>query len=85
MSKMGAYMSRPAFRNFAKIVDYAEYGGALLLGLRGIAIVCHGASNAKAIRNAIRMAAMFVEKKTNERLMQAISENEELTRYGRSC
>ena len=85
MSKMGAYMSRPAFRNFAKIVDYAEYGGALLLGLRGIAIVCHGASNAKAICSATRMAAMFVEKKTNERLMQAISENEELTRYGRSC
>ena len=85
LAKMGALLSRGAFKRFAKIVDYAEYGGALLLGLRGIAIVCHGASNQKAIRNAVKLASMFVEKKTNERLMETISANEELTRYGRSC
>ncbi len=85
LAKLGALLSRSAFRNFAKVIDYAEYGGALLLGLRGIAIVCHGASNPKAIRNATRMAAMFVEKQTNQRLMEAISANEELTRFGRSC
>jgi len=85
MAKFGALLSRGAFRRFAKIVDYAEYGGALLLGLRGIAIVCHGASNQKAIHNAVKLASMFVEKKTNERLVETISANEELTRYGRSC
>jgi len=81
IEKIGAFLLKKAFKRFAKIVDYAEYGGALLLGLRGIAIVCHGASNSKAISNAIKLATIFVEKKTNERLMDTISANEELTRY----
>ncbi len=85
LPKIGALLAKQAFKNFAKVIDYAEYGGALLLGLKGIAIVGHGASNAKAIRSATRLAARFVEKKTNERLMEAISANEELTRFGRSC
>ena len=74
-----------AFRRFAKVVDYAEYGGAPLLGLQNISIVCHGRSNAKAICNATRMATLFVEKETNKRLMETICANEELTRFGRSC
>lgn len=72
-------------RRFAKVVDYAEYGGAPLLGLQNISIVCHGRSNAKAICNATRMATLFVEKETNKRLMETICANEELTRFGRSC
>ena len=82
---LGAIFSRKAFKNFAKVLDYAEIGGALLLGLRGVAIVCHGKSSEKAIYNAVKMAALFAKKKTNERLVDAISANEELTRYGRSC
>ena len=85
LPKIGALLARKAFKQFAKVIDYAEYGGAPLLGLQGIAIVCHGASNTKAICNATRMAALFVEKKTNERLVETISANEELTRFGRSC
>ena len=51
------------------------------MGLRGIVIVCHGASNSRAIRSAVKMAALFVEKKTNERLVEAVTANEELTRF----
>ena len=85
LPKLGSLLAKSAFRRFAKVVDYAEYGGAPLLGLQNISIVCHGRSNAKAICNATRMATLFVEKDTNKRLMETICANEELTRFGRSC
>lgn len=85
LPKLGSLLAKSAFRRFAKVVDYAEYGGAPLLGLQNISIVCHGRSNAKAVCNATRMATLFVEKETNKRLMEAICANEELTRFGRSC
>jgi glycerol-3-phosphate acyltransferase PlsX len=49
-------------------VDYAEYGGAPLLGVNGLCVICHGRSNAKAIRNAIRVGKEFVEGRINERI-----------------
>ena len=85
LPKLGSLLAKSAFRRFAKVVDYAEYGGAPLLGLQNISIVCHGRSNAKAICNATRMATLFVEKETNKRLMETICANEERTRFGRSC
>ena len=85
LPKIGTLLAKSAFKRFAKVVDYAEYGGAPLIGLQGVSIVCHGASNSKAITSATRMAALFVEKETNKRLVEAICANEELTRYGRSC
>ena len=85
LPKLGSLLAKSAFRRFAKVVDYAEYGGAPLLGLQNISIVCHGRSNAKAICNATRMATLFVERETNKRLMETICANEELTRFGRSC
>jgi phosphate acyltransferase len=63
--KLGAYLARGAFREFKKTVDYSEYGGAPLLGLNGICVICHGRSNAKAIKNAIRVAKEFAEGKIN--------------------
>ncbi len=84
LAKLGTLLARNAFRRFARMVDYAEYGGAPVLGLKGIAIVCHGASNAKAIASAVRMAATFVEKRTNERLVEAISANQELTSFSKA-
>ena len=63
---------------------YAEYGGAPLLGLKGLAIVCHGRSNATAMTNAIKMGGTFVRKGTNGRLAETILANEELTRFSRS-
>ncbi len=84
MAKIGTFLAKGAFRRFARFVDYAEYGGAPLLGLQGIMIVSHGRSNSKAVCNATKMAAAFVEKRTNERLISNISANEELTRYGKA-
>jgi len=66
--KLGAILARPAFADFKKRVDYSEYGGALLLGVRGVCIICHGRSNANAIKNAIRVAAEFAEHRINQRI-----------------
>jgi glycerol-3-phosphate acyltransferase PlsX len=66
--KVGAYLARGAFADFRKRVDYAEYGGAPLLGVNGLCVICHGRSNAKAIRNAIRVGKEFVEGRINERI-----------------
>ncbi|SBW09337.1 Phosphate acyltransferase [uncultured delta proteobacterium] len=84
VAKLGAFLSKGAFKRFSRFVDYAEYGGAPLLGLNGIAVVAHGRSNVKAVASATRMAATFVRKGTYERLVEAISLNEELTRYGKA-
>jgi len=84
IATVGTFLAKGAFKRFARIVDYAEYGGAPILGLKDIAVVCHGASNAKAIQNAVKMAVTFVEKKTNQRLVSAIAANEELTRYSKA-
>jgi glycerol-3-phosphate acyltransferase PlsX len=58
---VGAFLLRPALRRVKRRVDYQEYGGALLLGVRGVVIVAHGRSDARAIRNAIRLAHQAVE------------------------
>ncbi len=67
-SKVGYVLSRKAFQHFRKRVDYSEYGGAPLLGVRGVCIICHGGSNANAIKNAIRVAAEFAEGRVNEKI-----------------
>ena len=54
-------LQRPEMSNVLKVLDYATYGGAPLLGVRGVVIICHGSSPAKAIRNAIRVAAQAVQ------------------------
>lgn len=60
-TKIGAALAMPAFRSFKKSMDYTEYGGALLLGVRGGVIKAHGSSNAKAIKSALRQAVSFIE------------------------
>ena len=84
MAKVGTLLAKNAFRRFAKFVDYAEYGGAPLLGLRGIAIVAHGRSNVKAIASATTMAAQFVTRGTYQSMVEAISLNEDLTLFGKA-
>jgi glycerol-3-phosphate acyltransferase PlsX len=64
--KIGYVLSQAAYRDFGKRVDYSEYGGAPLLGVKGVNIICHGRSNANAIKNAIRVAAEFAEGKVND-------------------
>lgn len=55
-AKLGGILLRPALRSIWRTMDYTEYGGAPLLGVRGVSIISHGASNGKAIRNALRVA-----------------------------
>lgn len=83
-AKIGTFFARGALRRFANFVDYAEYGGAPLLGLQGVAFISHGKSNAKSVCTAVKMASTFVEKETNKLLVDAISANEELTRYSKA-
>ena len=66
--KIGYVLARRAFKEFKKRVDYSEYGGAPLLGVKGVCIITHGRSNANAMKNAIRVAAEFAEGKINERI-----------------
>ncbi len=72
-SKVGAVLSRNAFRHFKKRVDYAEYGGAPLLGVRGVCLIAHGSSNANAIKNAIRVAAEFAERGVNGKIERELA------------
>lgn len=83
LSKIGTLLSLGALTRFAKLVDYAEYGGAPLLGLKGIVIVCHGSSNVKAITNAIRMAATFTANKAHQHIERDLEANSEIARFGR--
>jgi glycerol-3-phosphate acyltransferase PlsX len=71
--KVGAYLANGAFNDFKKRVDYSEYGGAPLLGLNGTCIICHGRSNANAIKNAIRVAKEFSEGKIDERIANELN------------
>jgi len=64
-AKVGYILAERAFRAFRRRMDYSEYGGAPLLGINGITIVCHGRSNANAIKNAIRVAHDFCKHKVN--------------------
>jgi phosphate acyltransferase len=54
-------LARPEIKELFRILDYSEYGGAPLLGVKGVSIICHGASTANAIKNAIRVAVQSVE------------------------
>ncbi|NLJ74671.1 MAG: phosphate acyltransferase PlsX [Firmicutes bacterium] len=65
-SKLGAVLLKPGLKRIKKQMDYTEYGGAPLLGVKGVTIVAHGGSNAKAIRNAIRVAKEGVDNKIVE-------------------
>jgi phosphate acyltransferase len=72
-SQVGYLLSRRAFRRFRRRVDYSEYGGAPLLGVAGLAVVGHGRSSAKAVRNAIAMAYRFASNDFIRRVEQDIA------------
>ncbi|HLI30403.1 MAG TPA: phosphate acyltransferase PlsX [Terriglobia bacterium] len=72
-SKVGYVLSRNAFRHFKKRVDYSEYGGAPLLGVRGVCLIAHGSSNDNAIKNAIRVAAEFVQGSVNDKIERELA------------
>lgn len=71
-AKLGYILAKDAFASLKKRVDYAEYGGAPLLGLKGTGIICHGRSNATAIKNAIKVAAVIVSNNVNDRILNLL-------------
>lgn len=71
--RIGYLLMKPALRNFRKKTDYAEYGGAPLLGINGTCIISHGRSSAKAIRNAIKLGADFSKKRVFEIITEEIN------------
>jgi len=71
-SQVGFLLSRRAFEDFKKRLDYAEYGGAPLLGIKGVCTVGHGSSNANAMKNAIRVAAQFAETEINDKIEKGL-------------
>jgi glycerol-3-phosphate acyltransferase PlsX len=69
---LGVALLKRSFLKFKKEMDYSEYGGAPLLGVNGVVIIGHGRSNARAIQNAIRVAKEEVERKFNEKIIEAV-------------
>ena len=79
LRKFGAMLSRNAFRNLKKRLDPEVYGGAILLGLNGIVVKTHGSSRARAVMNAIRVAAEEIRHDVNQKLAVEIARaNEQL-------
>lgn len=71
--QVGYLLSRSAFSEFKRRLDYSEYGGAPLLGLKGICIIGHGSSNSNAIKNALRVAAEFAERGINSKIEKELA------------
>ncbi|MEJ5166533.1 MAG: phosphate acyltransferase PlsX [Thermoanaerobaculia bacterium] len=80
-ASFGFLLSKGAFKNFYKKIDYSEYGGAPLLGVKGGCFICHGRSKAKAICNAIKVAYHFAEEKIVEKIQEHMKEFSILERF----
>jgi len=72
-SRLGAKLIEPAFERFKRRVDYAQYGGAPLLGVAGLVVVGHGHSSATAVANGIITAAGLARKRVVERLVSSLA------------
>src|SRR5450755_1860615 len=71
--QVGYLLSRSAFADFKKRLDHTEYGGAPLLGVRGVCFITHGSSNMNAIKNALRVAAEFAERNINDKIAKEVA------------
>ena len=76
LQKIGAFLLKPVFNELKKATDYAEYGGAPLLGVNGCVIIAHGKSNAKAIKNAIFQAIKYIENDVNTKIQESLKVHE---------
>lgn len=72
LAKFGVVFMKTAFAGLKKQIDYAEYGGAPLLGVNGVVIICHGRSNPKAIKNAVKAAKKEVELDVNAHIIEKV-------------
>nr|WP_306672371.1 phosphate acyltransferase PlsX [Geothrix fuzhouensis] len=73
ITKLAGLLAKPAMKRFKKKLDYSEYGGAPLLGVKGVSIIGHGRSDHKAVRNAIRAALRAVEHHLHERIQERVA------------
>ena len=73
-NRLGYLLLSDLIKELARMVDYSEYGGAPLLGIDGVCIICHGKSNERAIKNAVRMASEFVNKNLTGHIKDAMEE-----------
>jgi len=85
LARLGFLFGMGALKRFGRRIDYAEYGGAPLLGLNGIGIVCHGSSNSKAITNAVLMAGEFIRNGANQLLIDGLGANKEISIFGKKA
>jgi glycerol-3-phosphate acyltransferase PlsX len=70
--RLAYMMIKPAVKSFRKKIDYSEYGGALLLGINGTSLICHGRSSAKAIKNAIKLACEMAKKEISKSISESL-------------
>jgi glycerol-3-phosphate acyltransferase PlsX len=75
LARIGALLLQPAFKDLKKNLDSAEYGGAPLLGINGVSIICHGKSSPKAIMNAVGVARNMVQKGINSLIEERLAAN----------
>jgi glycerol-3-phosphate acyltransferase PlsX len=73
--QVGYWLSRSAFADFKKRLDHTEYGGAPLLGVKGVCFITHGSSNSNAIKNAIRVASEFAGRRINDKIERELTAN----------
>ena len=85
VARLGYLLSRRAFAAFKKRIDYAEYGGAPLLGINGIGIICHGGSNIEAIKNAVFEADKIAHHRVNEQIVSSLAAIAEEQQRIRPC
>jgi glycerol-3-phosphate acyltransferase PlsX len=76
--RLGAFLVKVSIRDLRKVLDYAEYGGAPLLGVNGVCIICHGDSSPKAIKNALKLATGMVSEKVNQRIINVFRDKKKL-------
>jgi len=81
-AKIGYFLIKGVFASLKKRVDYSEYGGAPLLGINGICLICHGRSSAKAIMNAVLVGLKLAEEGFNQHLIEELDTRRELLRIG---
>jgi glycerol-3-phosphate acyltransferase PlsX len=72
LQKIGALLLKPVFKGLKKATDYAEYGGAPLLGVNGCVIISHGKSNSKAIKNAIFQAVKYIDNDVTNKIKESL-------------
>lgn len=78
--RLGAFLLKVSLRDLKKSLDYAEYGGAPLLGVDGVCIICHGESSPKAILNAIKLASNMVRNEVNSHIKEKLAQNSHITK-----